>query len=401
MADVFDKCRSWETHRIFKSAGLYPFAPPVETMLSPGEARIHGRPVIMAASNDYLGLSADPRVREAARKAIAEHGTSCSGSRLANGTYALHLELEERLAAFLHREAAVALSTGFQTNLAVSALLGEDDVVLTDQDNHASLRDAVRLGGAVERVFRHNDTKHLEWLLADTPAGSGVLIVTEGVFSMAGDMCDLPRIAELAGRHGARLMLDCAHDLGVLGADGRGVPELLGLESGVDLVMTTFSKSLASLGGALAGEADVIDYIRHWASPAVFSASMTPASVAAALKALELVEAEPERRRRVMDNAARLRDGLRRLGYEVGSAPTPVVPVHVGDFMTCLRLWRALFDAGVFTGAVIHPAVQHGRELIRISATAAHTDAQLDRIIGAFAEAGTAVGVIGPQGAGR
>ncbi|MFB9891195.1 aminotransferase class I/II-fold pyridoxal phosphate-dependent enzyme [Planobispora takensis] len=355
----------------------------------------------MAASNDYLGLSADPRVQEAAREAIGTRGTSCSGSRLANGTHVLHLELEERLAAFLHREAALALSTGYQTNLAVSALLGGDEVVLSDQDNHASLRDAVRLGGAVERVFRHNDMEHLRWLLADTRPGTGVLIVTEGVFSMAGDMCDLPRITELAGRYGARLMLDCAHDLGVLGAAGRGVPELLGLESGVDLVMTTFSKSLASLGGALAGEADVIDYIRHWASPAVFSAAMTPASVAAALKALDIVESEPEHRERVMRNAARLREGLRDLGYEAGQAPTPVVPVHVGDFMLCLRLWRALFDAGVFTGAVIHPAVRQGREMIRISATAAHTDAQIDRIVEAFGEAGRTVGVIGSRGAGR
>lgn len=394
MADVFDKCRGWETHNIFRSAGLYPFAPRVEVVYSPSEVRVDGRRILMAASNDYLGLAADPRVKEAARKAIDERGTSCSGSRLANGTHTLHLELEERLAAFLGREAALALSTGYQTNLALSAVLGHDDVVVADQHNHASLRDAVRLGGAVERVFRHNDMEHLEWLLSDVRPGTGVLIVTEGVFSMAGDLCDLPRIVELAARHGARLMLDCAHDLGVLGAGGRGVPELFGLAHRVDLVMATFSKSLAALGGVLAGEAEVIEHIRHWASPAVFSAAMTPASAAAALAALEIIETEPERRLRVMDGAARLRGGLRALGYEVGTASTPVVPVRVGDFMTCLRLWRALYDAGVFTGAVIHPAVPQGEEMIRVSATAAHTDAQIDRILEAFAEAGRRAGVL-------
>jgi 8-amino-7-oxononanoate synthase len=400
MADVFDKCHRWETYKIFKSAGLYPFAVPIGAVRSASEVDINGRRLIMAGSNDYLGLSFDPRVKEAARKAIDSRGTSCSGSRLANGTHVIHLELEERLASFLHKEAAIALSTGFQTNLALSAILGADDVVLADQENHASLRDAVRLSGAVERVFRHNDTEHLEWLLSDIDAKAGKLVLTEGLFSMAGDLCALPRVVDSAQRHGARVMLDCAHDMGVLGAGGRGVPELFGLEAETDLIMGTFSKSLAALGGVLAGPAEVIDYIRHWASPAVFSAAMTPASVAAALTALDIVEAEPERRRRVLESAAELRRGLGEQGYDVGEAPTPVVPVHVGEFMTCLRFWRALYDAGVFTTPVIHPAVAQGREMIRISVTAAHTDDQLDRILTIFGEVGETVGLLGSRTGG-
>jgi 8-amino-7-oxononanoate synthase len=401
MADVFDKCRDWETYKIFRSAGLYPFAVPIESVHSASEVDVDGRRLIMAGSNDYLGLSADPRVKEAAIKAIDSRGTSCSGSRLANGTHLIHLELEEQLASFLHKEAAVALSTGFQTNLAISALLGADDVVLADQENHASLRDAVRLGGATERVFRHNDTDHLEELLGDVDADAGKLIVTEGVFSMAGDVCALPEIVGSAQRHGARVMLDCAHDLGVLGEGGRGVPELYGLEAETDLVMATFSKSLAALGGVLAGPADVIEYLRHWASSAVFSAAMTPASVAAALAALDIVRGEPERRRRVLASAANLRRGLREQGFEVAEAPTPVVPVRVGDFMTCLRFWRGLFDAGVFTTPVIHPAVPHGREMIRISVMAAHTDDQLERIRTTFGEVGEMVGILGSRTGGR
>jgi 8-amino-7-oxononanoate synthase len=395
------KCRAWETHKIFKSAGLYPFALPIGAVHSASEVEIDGRRLIMAGSNDYLGLSVDPRVKEAARKAIDSRGTSCSGSRLANGTHVIHLELEARLASFLQKEAAIALSTGFQTNLAMSAVPGAGDVVLADQENHASLRDAVRLSGAVERAFRHNDMDHLEWLLSDTDQRAGKLIVTEGVFSMAGDLCDLPRIVELAKSYGARVMLDCAHDLGVIGASGHGAAELFGLESDVDIVMATFSKSLAALGGALAGPADVIEYIRHWAPSAVFSAAMTPASVAATLTALDIVEAEPERRQRVVDNAVGLRRRLREQGYEVEEAPTPVIPVRVGDFMTCLRLWRAVFDGGVFTNAVIYPAVPQGREMIRVSVTAAHTEAQLDRILAVFGEAGETVGALGFRTGGR
>jgi 8-amino-7-oxononanoate synthase len=401
MGDVFDKCRNWETYRISRSIGLYPFAPNIQAVHSATEVQIDGRKLIMAGSNDYLALSTDPRVKEAATRAVAEFGTSCSGSRLLNGTRATHLELERRLAAFLRRESAVVLPTGFQTNLATASILSAGDVVLADQENHASLRDAVRLSRAVERVFRHNDMEHLAWLLSDLDSQAGKLIITEGIFSMTGDVCDLPRIVELAGRHGARVMVDCAHDLGVLGAGGRGIPEHFGLESEVDLVMGTFSKSFASLGGVLAGPADVIDYIRHWSTSAVFSAAMTPASAAAALKALDIIETEPERRRRVLDNAAVVRRALRGQGYDVGDSFAAAVPVHVGETMTCLRLWRALYDAGVFTNPVIYPAVAQGRALIRVSVMAAHTDDHLARILEVFHEAGGQLGIIDSPAGGR
>jgi 8-amino-7-oxononanoate synthase len=397
MSDVFEKCRSWKDYRIARATGLYPYFRAIEESYGATEVRIEGRRVIMVGSNNYLGLSADPRVKEAAIKATERYGTTCSGSRLLNGTLVLHEELEQRLARFLGREAALVISTGFQTNLALSAILGRHDIVFSDRQNHASLVDGVRLSFATERKFRHNDMEHLEQLLrqsVEKEPRAGRIIITDGVFSMEGDICDLPRIVELARRYGARVMTDDAHAMGVLGEKGRGTPEYFGLEARTDLVMGTFSKSFASLGGVLSGPADVINYIRHKGRSVIFSASMTPGSIAAALKALDIIEAEPQRRARLLDIAEKMHNGFRAMGFDTGVSVTPVVPVHIGEQVKCFRFWKALHEAGVFANPVIPPAVEAGHALIRTSFMATHTDEQLDRVLDIFEQIGRRLGVI-------
>ncbi|HVG63744.1 MAG TPA: aminotransferase class I/II-fold pyridoxal phosphate-dependent enzyme [Hyalangium sp.] len=396
MSDVFDKCRNWKDYRIAKATGLYPYFRSIEASHGATEVEIEGRRVIMVGSNNYLGLSADPRVKEAATKAVEKFGTTCSGSRLLNGTLALHEELEAKLAKFLNREAALVISTGFQTNLALSSIFGRHDIVFSDRQNHASLVDGIRLGFSTERKFRHNDMEHLEQLLSAADPEAGKIIVTDGVFSMEGDLCNLPRIVELAKKYNARVMTDDAHSMGVLGEKGRGVPEYFGLEAETDLTMGTFSKSFASLGGVLAGPFEVINYIRHKARSVIFSASMTPASIAAALKALEIIETEPQRRARLLDIAEKMHNGFRAMGFDTGVSVTPVVPVHIGDQVKCFRFWKALHEAGVFANPVIPPAVEAGHALIRTSFMATHTDAQLDRVLDTFEKIGRRMEVI-PQ----
>jgi 8-amino-7-oxononanoate synthase len=399
MSDVFEKCQSWKDYRIAKATGLYPYYRAIEESYGATEVQIEGRRIIMVGSNNYLGLSADPRVKEAAIKAVERYGTTCSGSRLLNGTLALHEELEQRLAKFLNREAAVVISTGFQTNLALSSILGRHDIVFADRQNHASLVDGIRLSFATERKFRHNDLEHLEQLLqqaAEKEPKAGKIVITDGVFSMEGDICNLPRIVELAQKYGARVMTDDAHAMGVLGEKGRGTSEYFGLEKETDLVMGTFSKSFASLGGVLSGPSDVINYIRHKSRSVIFSASMTPATVASALKALEIIEAEPQRRARLLDIAEKMHNGFRAMGFDTGVSVTPVVPVHIGDQVKCFRFWRALHEAGVFANPVIPPAVEAGHALIRTSYMATHTDEQLDRVLDIFEQIGKKLDVI-PQ----
>jgi 8-amino-7-oxononanoate synthase len=394
MADIFDKCTTWKDLKIAKATGLYPYFRPIEASHGATEVEVEGRRVVMVGSNNYLGLATDPRVKEAAIEAIRKFGSTCSGSRLLNGTLALHEELEQRLAKFLGREAAVAVSTGFQTNLTIAGFLGRHDLVFSDKQNHASLLDGVRLGMAEEKRYRHSDMEHLEKLLADADPDAGKLIITDGVFSMEGDLCNLPKIVELAQKHNARVMTDDAHAMGVLGAHGRGTAEYFGLEANVDLVMGTFSKSFASLGGVLAGPVDVINYIKHRSRPVVFSASMTPAAVASALKSLEIIEAEPERRARLLDIAEKMHNGFRALGFDTGVSVTPVVPVLVGDQVKCFRFWKALYEGGVFTNPVIPPAVEPGHALLRTSYMATHTDAQLDRVLDLFEKIGRKLKVI-------
>lgn len=395
MSDVFDKCTSWKDYKIAKATGLYPYFRAIEASHGGTEVEIEGRRVIMVGSNNYLGLSHDPRVKEAAVNATKKFGSTCSGSRLLNGTLSLHEELEHKLAKFLNREAALVISTGFQTNLAaMSGLLGRHDVVFSDRGNHASLVDGIRLSFGQEKKFRHNDMEHLEQLLAQANPEHGKLIVSDGVFSMEGDICNLPRIVELAKQYKARILIDDAHSMGVLGTLGRGTPEYFGLEAETDLVMGTFSKSFASLGGVLAGPFDVINYLKHKARPVIFSASMTPASVAAALKAVEIIESEPQRRARLLDIAEKMHNGFRAMGFDTGVSVTPVVPVLIGDQVKCFRFWKGLHEAGVFANPVIPPAVEPGHALIRTSYMATHTDEQLDRVLEIFEKLGRKMGIL-------
>ncbi|GGM51169.1 2-amino-3-ketobutyrate CoA ligase [Longimycelium tulufanense] len=394
MTDIFGRCRAWSAYRAQLDPAIYPYFRSIASRQDGTEVEVDGRRLIMAGSNDYLGLSCDPRVIDAAARALARFGTSCSGSRLLNGTLTLHEELESEMARFLGRSAAVVVTTGFQTNLAVAALLDRDSVVFADRHNHASLVDAVQLGASKHRRYRHNDMAHLRHLLETTESAGSRLIITDGAFSMGGDICDLPQIVKLAQMHSARVVVDGAHDVGLLGERGRGVAEHFGVEEQVDLVITTLSKCFGSLGGVFAGPAEVIDYARHHARSIVFAASLPPANVAAALAALRILESEPERRRRAFQVAEQLNNGLRAVGFNTGDSVTPVVPVRAGSKLECLRFWSELFAAGIFVNAVLPPAAPEGTAVIRITLSALHTDQHIDRIIEECTAVGRRLGFI-------
>ncbi|MET7331605.1 aminotransferase class I/II-fold pyridoxal phosphate-dependent enzyme [Nonomuraea sp. NPDC005650] len=399
MTDAFAKCRPPQEVLVLLAEGIYPFYQPVHERLGDGEVIIDGRRVLMAGSNDYLALSDDPRLKAAGAEALRRLGTGNSGSRVLNGTLESHRRLEGELADFLGHEAAMVVSTGYQANLALSPLFGGGDVVLADRHVHASLIEAIRLGQARLQRYRHNDMAHLAELLAAADPADGLLILTEGMFSVTGDLGDLPGISDLAIRHGARVVLDSAHDVGLLGAGGRGAAELLGRQSAIDVQTLTFSKCFGTVGGAVAGPAQVIDYLRHRARAAMFSASLPPSCTAAALAALDVIRAEPERRLRVMAAARRLRSGLAALGFPLSAAATPTVPLEVGDAVLCCRLWKDLFDQGVLANAMLPPSVPGGRSVLRLSVTAAHTDAQVDRILEAVAAASDRLGLGSPASA--
>ncbi|MEU2283714.1 pyridoxal phosphate-dependent aminotransferase family protein [Streptomyces sp. NPDC013178] len=394
--DVFDKCRDFDSARLYGPPGTSPYFRPVLPAARAGEATVDGRTVVMAGSNDYLGLAGDPRLAEAAVRAVHEYGTGCSGSRPMCGTREVHERLESACAAFLGREAAVIAPSGLQTNLMLAGLLDKGDVVLGDRQNHASLVDAVKLAGADYHRFRRDDVARAERFFAEAGPDAGRVVITDGLFSMEGDLCDLPGITALAARHHARVVVDCAHDLGLLGATGRGTPEHFGLEDRVDLVTATFSKSLGSAGGVLAGPADVIDYVRCRSRATVFTAAMAPPVVATVLAALEIVRTEPERRDRALDVAERMHNELRALGYDTGSSVSPIIPVAVGDHDRCLALWHRLLDAGVYVNPIVAPGRPEGQEMLRVSFSPLHTDDQLERVLDAFATAGRAEGVIPP-----
>lgn len=375
---------------------MYPYFIPISQ--SEGtEVEIHGRRLIMAGSNNYLGLTHHPRVIEAAREALEQFGSSCTGSRFLNGNLELHEELERRLARFLDREAALCFSTGFQTNLGViSALCGKDDVILCDRENHASIFDGCRLSFAELKKYRHEDMEDLERQLqaASRPEVRGKLIIVDGVFSMMGEIANLGRICELAREYGARVLVDEAHSAGVLGAHGRGAVEHCGVEKDVDLVLGTFSKSFASLGGFVAGPEPVIHYIKHHARSLIFSASIPPSAAAAALAALDVIEECPELRTTLMERATQVRDGLAERGFRVGRTETPIVPVIVGDQDRLFAFWKVLFETGVFTNPVTSPAVPVGTDLVRTSYMAAHSRAQCDRVLEIFEHAGRRMGLL-------
>ena len=392
--DVFEKCRSFTRASEFRAAGFYPYFEVFRGRegCEPGEIRVGDRKVLMFGSNDYLGLITHPTVVAAARAAVDRYGSGCSGSRLLNGTLDLHVQLEEELARLVRKEAAIIFSTGFQANYAaLSALTEKGDVLLCDHTLHASLVEGALRAEARTVRFRHNDTAHLERCLSSCAPDEKVLVVTEGVFSMEGDLADLPSLTQLARGFGARTYVDEAHGIGVLGATGAGAAEHLGVLDDVDLVMGTFSKSLASVGGFVAGPATVIDYLKHTARPFVFSASLPAASVAAVLAALEVMRQEPERQQCLGRIADRLRRELRSRGFRVLDGITPIVPVVVDEVSDLCRLCKALLEEGIYVNPVLRPAATHN--LLRISCTAVHTDAHIDRLLDALEKVATRLGI--------
>jgi 8-amino-7-oxononanoate synthase len=391
--DIFEKCGGFTAAKEAMASGLYPYFIPM-TESEGTEAVFRGHRLIMCGSNNYLGLTTDPRVRQAAIDAIQRFGTSCTGSRFLNGTLELHEQLEHELAEFIGKPAALVFSTGMQANLgAISALVSRSDVVVLDKDDHASIVDGARLGWGEVKRFRHNDMADLERVLAGVPRPAGRLVVVDGLYSMGGDIVPLPDLLPVCKKYGARLMIDDAHALGVLGG-GRGTAAHFDLTGEVDLIMSTFSKSFASLGGFVAGDETVIHYIKHHARSLIFSASIPPANAAAALASLHIMREEPERVERLTQIATRMREGYRQLGFNIGNSTTPIIPIIIGEDDKVLLFWKTLFDNGIFVNPVVSPAVPQGMALLRTSYMATHTDDQLDRVLEVFGRVGREMGII-------
>ena len=391
--ELFEKCRRFTAARKLMAAGHYAYFQPVSSAQEP-EVTVNGRRMIMAGSNNYLGLTTHPRVKEAACRAIERYGTGCGGSRFLNGTLDLHEELERKLARFKGREAALVFSTGFQTNLGILAALGgKGDLLVTDRWDHASIVDGCRLAFGETRRFHHNDLADLERALSES-RGRGTLIAVDGVFSMEGDLANLPGIVRLARAYGARVMVDDAHATGVLGKGGRGTPEHFGVEQEVDLVMGTCSKALASIGGFVAGPAEVIHFLKHRARSLMFSASLPAPCVAAISAALDVIEAEPERRERLWENARLMKRELTAMGFDTGASETHIIPVILREDRLAFQFWKLLQQHGIFCNPAVSPAVPKGRALIRTSYMATHTPEHLERILTAFRKVGKRLGVI-------
>jgi len=392
--DIFDKCYEYSRAEEAMAAGLYPYFTPISEAKG-NRVKVRGKDMILIGSNNYLGLIDHPKVKQAAKEAIDRYGVATCGSRFLTGTIDLHEILEERLARFMNKEAALTFSTGYQTNLGIiSSIADRDDCVITDRMDHASIIDACRLSKAEVKKFKHNDMQDLERILSEIPENKGKLIVVDGVFSMEGDIADLPGIVNLAKKYKARVMVDDAHGLGVLGKNGRGTAEHFGLEDEVDLIMGTFSKSFVSIGGFVAGNKKVVSYIKHHARSLIFSAAATPAAVATVLAALEVIETEPERRERLWQIANYMRTSFQQMGFNTGPSQTPIIPIFIGEDEKCFAMWKTLRDEGIFTTPVIHPAVPHGQALIRTSYSANHTDEELGLILAAFKKCGKMLGII-------
>ncbi len=374
--------------------GLYPYFTPIQKVAG-NKVKVDGKEMIMIGSNNYLGLIDHPKVMKAAQNALGKYGVATCGSRFLNGTLDLHVELEERLAKFINKETALTFSTGFQTNQGIiSTLIGKGETIITDKMIHASIVDACRLSYGDVHKFKHNDMEDLEEQLSSLGKEMGKLIIVDGVFSMEGDLANLPAIAELAKKYNAKVMVDDAHGIGVMGKNGRGTSEHFGVEGDVDLIMGTFSKSFASLGGFVAGEKKVISYIKHFARALIFSASITPASVATVLASLDIIENEPERRERLWEITQRMKTGFQAMGYNTGPTETPIIPLIIGTDELTFMLWRLVKDEGIFTNPVIFPAVPQGQSLIRTSYSATHTDEELDKVLAVFEKCGKQLGII-------
>jgi 8-amino-7-oxononanoate synthase len=386
--DVFEKClKIYEQTEGLKTSGHYFFFRKLESPQD-SEVMVNGKRVIMAGSNNYLGLTTHPRVKEAAIKAIEKFGSGCAGSRYLNGNLEIHDELEMKLARFFRKEAALVFATGYQTNLgAISALLGRNDVAIIDKYDHASIIDGCRLSFGQVKKYRHNDMRDLERVLEATK-DKGTMIIVDGVFSMEGDIADLPNIVKLAKAYGARVMVDDAHAIGVLGEGGRGTAEHFGLEDQVDLIMGTYSKSLAAIGGFVAGSTEVISFIKHIGRSMMFSASLPPSLVATVSTALDIIEEQPQLRIQLWKNTHKMLKGYKELGYDTGISETPIVPIIIGNSLKVYEMCKLLFENGVFVNPVVSPAVPPGRELLRTSYMATHTEEQLDKVLTTFEKVG-------------
>jgi len=393
--DLFDKCRElFAVVQKAKDNNYYPYFTPISTEPA-RRVIIHGQELLMMGSNNYLGLTTHPRVKEAAIAAIRKYGSGCTGSRFGNGTLDIHIELEEKLAAFYQKADCVVFSTGYSANLgAISSLLHRGDWAITDKFDHASIVDGCLMSYATTKRFVHNDMRSLEHVLRSAPPDAGKLIVVDGVFSVEGDLAPLDQMVPLARKYGARLMVDEAHAVGVMGEHGRGTAEHFGVEPEVDLIMGTFSKTFASIGGYVLGDTEVMTFIRHQARTVLFSAAIPPAATATVLETLRILQEEPERREHLWKNARRMSAGLRGMGYNLGATVTPIMPIHIGDDVKTLTFWRQLYDAGIFTNAFVPPGVPPNRSLIRTAVMATHTDADMDEALEVFERVGRRCGII-------
>jgi 8-amino-7-oxononanoate synthase len=395
--DLFTKCYEFTRADEVKASGLYPYFRSIEESEGP-TVQIEGRKVVMAGSNNYLGLTADPRVKEAAINAIKKYGTGCSGSRYLTGTIDLHVQLEEKLTKFMEKEAVLLFSTGFQTAQGIiPTLVHRNEYVISDRDNHASIVAGnliAKSGTAFIQRYRHNDMKDLKRILEKIGTESNKLIISDGVFSTYGDIVDLPSLNQLAKKYNAKILIDDAHAIGIIGKNGKGTASEFNLTDEIDMTFGTFSKTFASLGGFVAAKAKVIDYIKHHAPALIFSASPTPASVASAMAALDILIEEPWRVKKVINNANKMRKGLRNIGFDIIDGKTAIVPVIIGDDELAFKFWRLLFDNGVFVNAFISPVVPKGKQMIRTSYMSTHEDSHLEYIIDTFKKNGKKLGLI-------
>lgn len=391
---IFNKCYNFTRAEEAIELDMYPYFTPIQEV-NGNIVKVNGKEMIMVGSNNYLGLINHPKVMKAAHEAVDRYGVATCGSRFLNGTLDIHVELERRLGKFMKKEAALAFSTGFQTNQGIiSTIVGRGDAIITDRVVHASIVDAARLSYGNIFKFKHNDMADLERILSSIDVNDSKLIVVDGVFSMEGDLANLPEIVKLAKKHKAQLMVDDAHGIGVMGENGRGTCEHFSVEDDVDLVMGTFSKSFASLGGFIAGGEKVISYIKHHARALIFSASITPASVATVLASLDVFETEPERREKLWQITEKMKSGFQAMGYDTGPTETPIIPVIIGNDELTIMLWRLLRENGIFTNPVIYPAVPQGQSLIRTSYSATHTDEELRTVLSSFEKCGKSLGII-------
>ena len=393
--DVFEKCFAWDEAKRVKAAGLYPFFRAIEATAG-SNVITDGKKRVMIGSNNYLGLTHHPKVREASKRAIDQYGTGCTGSRFLNGNLKIHEELEEKLAAYLEKEAVLVYSTGFLSNQGtISSLMGRNDVIYSDRENHASIIEGTRVALSDTLKFRHNDMEDLERVLQTTREKyEGAMIIADGVFSMSGDILNLPELVELAKLYKCRVYVDDAHALGVLGEKGQGTGHHFGLQGDTDIVMGTFSKSFASIGGFVAGNADVISWVKHKARPFMFSAAMPPAAAGAVIECLRLVQEEPEHLQNLWKNARKMKKALTEMGYNTLNSQTPIIPLLIGDDMVAFSFTKHLYDMGVFATPVIKPAVPDGCALIRTSYMATHTDEELNFVLNVLEKLGKEYGIL-------